>query len=614
MKRIILLCLAGLVVLSGYCQRGLVNSTRLNKSALAGAAFSSSFKHLNHPTYPPSSISQADRNLLIKMQQHEYTRNLRTDSLIRVSLRTVTPPKIKMKSLQEIEDEMLGRVPDSTLYSDAFRFLYSNDDTITFVKYLRVGAKKGYAPALYDYGRIHVMGQYVKKDVKQGWNMIQKAAQQGHSLAMYELGNEYYYDNYTECVPQDTIEGFEWLRKAADTGHLYANLTIASISEERGDMANAIRYYAMAEDIGWNHRSSYVDEDEQATIRDIAVFLGNCHYYGNEYYSKDIDTAIKYWSHAAYWGHPEAAYHVGRRLIEGTEVEQNIDLGIRYTKVAALLGNAEAQAYYGDCYMNGDGVERDSLKAIEWYKKAGQSGHEGAQYWLASNYYWANDNDSTIYWGEKHGCRDSSLIQYYVGMAYYMKENTEEAKKWLEKAAEQNEPDAYWRLGCLVWESDSATGFSYLQKAAELGHPEAISDMGIEYLYGGFVEKDVEKSIGLLNQAAEMGSANAFNTLGIVYYWKKYKRKNRKLAADYWRRGAELEPELIGTADCQYSYGCCLKKGHGVKKDKEAAIRWLKLAVKNGSKEAREELQKMHISIDPEPVNTAGESGRHADK
>ena len=308
MKRIILLCLAGLVVLSGYCQRGLVNSTRLNKSALAGAALSSSFKHLNHPTYPPSSISQADRNLLIKMQQHEYSRYLRTDSLIRGSLRTITLPKVK--SLQEIMEEMLERVPDSTLYSRAFSSLYSNNDTITFVKYLRVGAKKGYTPALYDYGRIHVMGQYVKTDVKQGWNMIQKAAQQGHSLAMYELGKEYYYDNYTECVPQDTIEGFEWLRKAADTGHLYANSTIASISEERGDIANAIRYYAMAEDIGWNHRSSYVDEDEQATLREIAVFLGNCHYYGNEYYSKDIDTAIKYWSHAAYWGHPEAAYHV----------------------------------------------------------------------------------------------------------------------------------------------------------------------------------------------------------------------------------------------------------------------------------------------------------------
>ena len=594
MKKIVLLCLMGLVVSAGYCQRGMLFPKRPNGNALRGAAFTLRQGIMSINRSNPY-IQPIKNNWQSTQQAGPYSHILRNDSTnMFIRSRLINSQKTKLKTLQELEDEWLKQIPDSTLYLRAGWSL-SRGDTANYVKLLRMAVKKKYAPALYDYGRILVLGEYVEKDQRQGWQLIQKAAEQNYLEAMFLLGMEYYY--YGIDCPLDTIKGFDWLKKAADAGYFPANLETGSIYLNKADTANAITYYTKADNIGWDHRSYviYYGENYESLLSGAEIILGN--YYYNK---KDIDTAIKYWSHAAYFGDGEAAYHVGFRLLEGSEVKQDIKSGITYMEMAARLGYTEAQAYYGDCYMNGVGVERDSLKAIEWWKKAGEAGHAGAQYCLTCKYYQANDNDSTIYWGEKPECKDSSLIQYCVGMAYYCKDNTEEARNWWKKAAEQDLPDACWWLSSIEWENDSVAAFPYLQKAAELNYPEAICDMGIEYLYGGFVEKDQEKAVKLLSQAADMGCANAFNTLGIIYFWKEYKRMDRKLAVEYWKRGAELDPELWGTADCQYNYGMCLKKGHGVKKDKEAAIFWLKLAAKNGSEEAKEELQKMHIGIEEE--------------
>lgn len=570
MKKIIIMFILGLMVSYGYSQKG-SKPLRTLRSPLVGGAIHQIMHQPNKP------------HIVIGPQGPIRPRPIKP-------IVSPTLPLPKPLSAWDV-------IPPFILYERA-QSLYAKGDSVLAIQYLRIAARKRYAPAQYDYGRRLVMGKGVEIDMKQGWQLIQKAAEQKDSMAMFELGREFYYDNYLEYLPKDTIKGFDWMKKAADAGFLPAQLQIGTIYLVRTDTINAIKYYTMADDIGWDHRAYVIFYGEyyNSLLRDADVILGN-YYYNDEEGSKDIDAAIKYWSHAAHFGHGEAAYHVGFLLLEGTEVEQNLKLGITYMEMAACSGCTEAQAYYGDCYMNSIGVERDSLRAIEWWKKAGEAGHAGAQYCLTCNYYMANDNDSTIYWGEKPGCRDSSLVQYCVGMAYYCKDNTEEAKNWWEKAAGQNQPDACWGMACIEWENDSITAFLYLRKAADLGHPDAINDMGFMYLNGYIVEKDINKAINYFKSAADAGYVDAYSNLGIIYYWKEYGLKDRRKAAEYWRRGAEL-----GTPDCQYYYGYILKKGHGVKKDKQEAIRWYKLAAQNGSEEAKEELQKMGINVEQEPV------------
>ena len=470
--------------------------------------------------------------------------------------------------------------------------LYSRGDTANAIQSFRLAAMKGHAQAQCNYGVFLLQGKGVKADKKQGWQWIRKAAKQNEPFAMQILGNEYYYGT---VFPKDTIIGFQMLTKAADAGHFYAQLQVGDIYYyNRFDTVTAIKYYAIADEYAQQWPDYVFLNNYQPCIAQADYLLGDYYYFSSET-TRDVDLAIKYWINGCRWGDIVSAYNLGILLTSGTETSQDIPCGVRYMRFAAENGYTDAQAYLGDYCMEGFGMEKDSLEAIQWYKKAAEAGHAGARYCLTMYYNDACDNDSTILWGNTPECRDSSLVQYFLGWAYYGKAEIENAITWWRKAAEQNLADACWTLYALneTELKDSIASLYYLKKAAELGYVDAIAEMGYSYFWGEYVEKDEEKGLEYLERASELGCTIALRNLGAIYYWKEYGRKNYKLAADYWKRGAEL-----GNADCQYCYGVLLKKGRGVKKDKKAAIYWLKLAAMNDSEEAKEALQKMGISLE----------------
>ena len=106
-------------------------------------------------------------------------------------------------------------------------------------------------------------------------------------------------------------------------------------------------------------------------------------------------------------------------------------------------------------------------------------------------------------------------------------------------------------------------------------------------------KKKPKKATTLLQKAASLNSGMAYNNLGNIYSAKELtKTPDWSKAADCFYKGAELNcPEAI------YNYSLCLKKGKGVKKDKQAAKRWLEEAAKNGSEEALKELEKRKINL-----------------
>ena len=107
------------------------------------------------------------------------------------------------------------------------------------------------------------------------------------------------------------------------------------------------------------------------------------------------------------------------------------------------------------------------------------------------------------------------------------------------------------------------------------------------------MKQDLEKATTLLQKAASLNSGLAYNNLGNIYSAKELtKTPNWSKAADCFYKGAELN-----CPEAQYNYSLCLKKGKGVKKDKQAAKRWLEEAAKNGSEEALKELEKRKINL-----------------
>ena len=72
------------------------------------------------------------------------------------------------------------------------------------------------------------LGIAVEQDYKKAFEWYQKAAEQGHDTAQYELGNHYYYGHGTE---KSYIKAFEWYMKAAEQGNAAAEEALANFGK-----------------------------------------------------------------------------------------------------------------------------------------------------------------------------------------------------------------------------------------------------------------------------------------------------------------------------------------------------------------------------------------------
>ena len=63
--------------------------------------------------------------------------------------------------------------------------------------------------------------------------------------------------------------------------------------------------------------------------------------------------------------------------------------------------------------------------------------------------------------------------------------------------------------------------FAMYKKASDMGHVEAIHMLGLSYILGLGVEKDINKAMSLVQKAADLGSLEATCFLGDAYYYGK---------------------------------------------------------------------------------------------
>jgi TPR repeat protein len=64
---------------------------------------------------------------------------------------------------------------------------------------------------------------------------------------------------------------------------------------------------------------------------------------------------------------------------------------------------------------------------------------------------------------------------------------------------------------------DNATAFQYFKAAAERNNPVGQAGLGLMYLHGRHVEKDVNKAFQYFNSAADRGWVDGHLQLGNMY-------------------------------------------------------------------------------------------------
>lgn len=148
----------------------------------------------------------------------------------------------------------------------------------------------------------------------------------------------------------------------------------------------------------------------------------------------------------------------------------------------AKRGNKKASLYLGNMYFSGYGASKNRKKAFVYYKKAAMKGNKSAQLKLSLLYL----NGSGV------------------------KKNLYKANYWQKKAKRKSYAKAYYQFGQLQEKKGNfRKAFSWYKKASKLDYPQAIYNVGLAYLYGKGVHKNLKKAKIYLRSAYFEGIAKA---------------------------------------------------------------------------------------------------------
>ena len=122
--------------------------------------------------------------------------------------------------------------------------------------------------------------------------------------------------------------------------------------------------------------------------------------------------------------------------------------------------------------------------------------------------------------------------------------------------------------------------YGLLDKAKQKNNTMAIYALGTWYLFGKFVEKDLNKAFELFLKASDNNHPEACFDLAKCYEEGAGVAKNLNHAFESYVKAA-----LLGDKQALYEVGRCYYYGIGIKKDEKLATLWLNIASYNGIEE-----------------------------
>ncbi len=207
----------------------------------------------------------------------------------------------------------------------------------------------------------------------------------------------------------------------------------------------------------WYHNAMRLgDKDIVKTIADFVVEKQGG---ANEIYS-EIDALSMYRSYVDRHKTPDIAFDIAEKLYDGEKIERNLTLAHKYYTLAAE-GNIN-DAYFRLAYMNekGIGAPVNIESAVEYYHKA-------------------------------QGTKHSTEALYRLARIHMYSEG------------------AF---------SEPVKGYSFLKKAADRGHLDALYKVGLMHFYGtDFVNVDTDMAVTYFEKASQLGSKMATLKLIDIY-------------------------------------------------------------------------------------------------
>lgn len=188
-------------------------------------------------------------------------------------------------------------------------------------------------------------------------------AKAGDANAQFELGTIYeddVYDLYEGDVidfKKDLKQAKAWFRRAADQGHIGAQLRMGRIALPDHEAA----FY-------WFNKAALQNNS------DAQVNVGEMYLNGMGVTQNDIEGA-KWIEKGALKGHPIGLYEYGMLLADGRGLEQDSPKALLAFNLAAKAGVPAAKTTLGRIFETQEGVDMNPEMAYQWFSDGARNGH-----------------------------------------------------------------------------------------------------------------------------------------------------------------------------------------------------------------------------------------------
>ena len=292
--------------------------------------------------------------------------------------------------------------------------------------------------------------------------------------------------------------------------------------------------------------------------------LGNI-YSSEKYNCKDIELAVKWYKQAEKNGNEYISYKLGKIYLNEQSQYYSLDKGIEHMQKAYEKGNMMAAYQLGKIYADKSKECYDLEKAIDYYKEAAENENALAAYQLGKIYLNENNGkqniQEAIYYLKLAAKKDSQFATYQLGKVYYDEKyglkNDTKAFHWFEKSAKEGNNRATYQMAKIDYEKQNYTnaaklfqkvddvyshyylgkiyldeskgnplynpkkGLMYLKQASSEGNTFASMAIGLSYLRGEGVKRDVKTAKDWLNLASGQGNEYASEILKKINFFRK---------------------------------------------------------------------------------------------
>ncbi|MGE7988513.1 tetratricopeptide repeat protein [Lysinibacillus fusiformis] len=288
---------------------------------------------------------------------------------------------------------------------------------------------------------------------------------------------------------------------------------------------------------------------------------------------------------------PEILCFLGNYLIDYKKEEQLRQEGEQYLRQSILQGYQPGKMMLGSRLIDGKGITVNKDEGYELLEELVDEGHEMGilrlvHFLLRTEQLEANPEKAYQLLSMLAEERENISAMYNLGVNLIigkrLKQNVQEGEQWLRRAADKESVQAMCFLGVELIEGENLPqhideGIEWLEKAIDMEHEESCLILAEYYLEGVHLKADFEQGKQWLLEAVKMRSTSAMLSLGRAYLYQLGGFPQDNDEALKWLQMAIEE----GSNEACLILGDALVDGIGFKRNYSLGINYLQIAVKN---------------------------------